>query len=617
MESKSYVYLTMTSGPWVGAQFALDPQAETRVGRGVDCQILLNDPRCSRVHACIVQRGDQWWVRDEGSTNGTFLNGQKVDEAQLASGNLLRIGPAEFEFHGADQTPAAADEQEERATQTIVRQFHVSAHDTSSLAVSALRDTPRAHDFLQLYELSLELLGKADPDEVLQIALDCLQRRVQASLVGFLWIDEQGRLRPKAVVPSEGRNPLKLSEALTEMVCRQGRAVWIDTQTGSRKGDSLSHYADALCVPLLHDQITVGAIHVYLKHGRFDQAEFDFSVSVANILAIALVRARKQASLAADHRRLVAKTGASDEIIGDSRPIRELKSRIARVATAGGCVLVRGESGSGKELVARALHRGSPRADRPLLAVNCAALPRDLMESQLFGHKKGAFTGADSDHIGWFQQADSGTLFLDEVGEMTLEGQAKLLRILEGHPFQPVGAAKEVRVDVRVIAATNRDLADFVREGRFRQDLYYRLSVFELQVPPLRERGDDVGLLVDHFLEHFTRQHARPGLRISPAARERLIQYNWPGNVRQLRNVLDSAVVLAEGDVIQPHDLGLRDVGGGGTELDSLELVHWEKKLIVEALVRTGNNMPEAAKLLGISRATLYRKVDEYGIPRG
>ncbi|MFO0872178.1 MAG: sigma-54 dependent transcriptional regulator, partial [Pirellulales bacterium] len=277
-------------------------------------------------------------------------------------------------------------------------------------------------------------------------------------------------------------------------------------------------------------------------------------------------------------------------------------------------VLVRGESGAGKELVARALHRGSPRADRPLLAVNCAALPRDLMESQLFGHKKGAFTGADADHIGWFQQADAGTLFLDEVGEMTLEGQAKLLRILEGHPFQPVGATKEIRVDVRVIAATNRDLAEFVREGRFRQDLYYRLSVYELPVPPLRERGDDIGLLIDHFLSHFARQHARPGLRLSPAARERLLQYAWPGNVRQLRNVLDSAVVLAEGEEIQIHDLGLRDVGGAVFE--SLELVHWERKLISEALARSGNHMPEAAKLLGISRATLYRKVDEYGIPR-
>ena len=177
-------------------------------------------------------------------------------------------------------------------------------------------------------------------------------------------------------------------------------------------------------------------------------------------------------------------------------------------------MLVRGESGSGKELVARAIHRTSPRADRPMVSVNCAAIPADLMESQLFGHKAGSFTGADRDHIGFFQQADMGTLFLDEVGELTLEGQAKLLRILEGHPFLPVGATEEVSVDVRVIAATNQDLQKYVRDKRFREDLYYRLSVFELHLPPLRDRGTDIDLLVDFFLDHFRRLHGRPHLTL-------------------------------------------------------------------------------------------------------
>jgi transcriptional regulator with PAS, ATPase and Fis domain len=278
-------------------------------------------------------------------------------------------------------------------------------------------------------------------------------------------------------------------------------------------------------------------------------------------------------------------------------------------------VLIRGESGAGKELVARAIHRSSARADRPMLSVNCAAIPRDLMESQLFGHKRGAFTGADADHLGWFRQAHSGTLFLDEVGEMTLEGQAKLLRILEGHPFLPVGATQEVTVDVRVIAATNRDLREFVREKKFREDLYYRLSVFELQVPPLRDREGDIERLMQFFLEHFRLQHGRPHLAFSDEARARLLHYRWPGNVRQLRNVIDSAVVMAEGDVIESADLGLRDVGGD-FEMDSLRIDVWEQRLIKEAISRTRNNVPEAAKLLGIGRATLYRKIDEYGIAR-
>jgi Nif-specific regulatory protein len=277
--------------------------------------------------------------------------------------------------------------------------------------------------------------------------------------------------------------------------------------------------------------------------------------------------------------------------------------------------LVRGESGAGKELVARALHRNSSRAERPLLCVNCAAIPAELMESQLFGHKAGSFTGADRDHSGYFQQADMGTLFLDEVGELTLEGQAKLLRILEGHPFLPVGATREVSVDVRVIAATNQDLQSYVRTKKFREDLYYRLSVFELPIPPLRDRGSDVPLLIDHFLAHFCTQHGRPGLQLTDRAREKLLSYHWPGNVRQLRNVMDSAVVLAEGSQIDVDDLGLRDAGG--TEMETLELATWERRLIIEALRRTNNNIAEAATLLGIGRATLYRKVEQYGLGKG
>jgi transcriptional regulator with PAS, ATPase and Fis domain len=217
--------------------------------------------------------------------------------------------------------------------------------------------------------------------------------------------------------------------------------------------------------------------------------------------------------------------------------------------------------------------------------------------------------------VGWFQQADLGTLFLDEIGELTLEGQAKLLRILEGHPFMPVGSTEQISVDVRVICATNRDLREFVNEKRFREDLYYRLSVYELYIPPLRKRGADIQTLIDYFLKHFRERHGKFGLSLSPDANRLLLAYHWPGNVRQLRNVLDSAVVMAEGSQIEVHDIGIRDPEGGG-ELETLRIDHWERKLINEALSRTNQGVPEAAKLLGVSRATLYRKIEEYGIPR-
>ena len=608
-----YTYVTMTAGARTGKCFLLDPTDENRVGRGTECDIVLTDPLCSRVHAVLVQEENGWWMRDADSRNGSFVNGQKIDEARVTAGATLRVGSTEFTFHEAHDRPTEFILGEANVTQTIIKDTPIDPEGTGRLAVVELPDSEQAKDLVVLYQLSIKLLGCENPDDVVRISLELVYERTRASIVGFLWVNDDGQLTSKGGVPEEAARNVTLSETLTSIVCEKRHAVWVANKTAG-VGQSLSHYADAICIPLIRDGQMLGAIHIYLERGRFDQADFDFAISLANIMVVALVRARHQATLQVDHQRLAEKSADCDELLGDSQPMQELKAKISRVGQATGCVLVRGESGAGKELVARALHRASPRADRPMLSVNCAAIPSALMESQLFGHKKGAFTGADADHVGWFEQSDSGTLFLDEVGEMTLDGQAKLLRILEGHPFLPVGGRTEINVDARVIAATNRDLGEFVRERKFREDLFYRLTVFELYIPPLRDRGPDIGMLVDHFLEHFRHQHGRPGLTLSAAAREKLISYNWPGNVRQLRNVIDSAVVMADAAAIEPSDLGLRDAGTG--ELESLNINYWEKKLIGEALKRSGGSVPEAAKLLGIGRATLYRKIDEYEIER-
>ncbi len=603
----------MTSGPRLGAQFILDPARPNRIGRGLDCDVILIDPLSSRVHAIVVCNEGDWWVRDAGSRNGTYVSGQKIDEARLVPGGVLKVGTTEFEFRESAARPTDASRPDH--TQTIISDRSVLLAQGGEFGLDALRDNERAHDFLTLHQLSMRLLGCTDPDEVVRVSLELLQARTKASMVGFLWASDDGQLKPKLVIPEDAAGHMQLSSELTEMVIRQGKAVWIDNQELESGTRVQQHYADAICVPLVHEGTTLGAIHMYLEKGRFKQTDFDVTIPLANILTVALVRARRETMLKVDQQRLADKAAVTNELIGNSKPMDELKSRLTRVARATGCVLIRGESGVGKELVARAVHRASARSDRPMLTVNCAAIPRDLMESQLFGHKKGSFTGADADHAGLFQQAHTGTLFLDEVGEMTLDGQAKLLRILEGHPFLPVGATKEVTVDVRLIAATNRDLREFVREGRFREDLYYRLSVFELYIPPLRERGSDIELLVNHFLEHFKRQHGRPSLTLSPDAKDKLLGYAWPGNVRQLRNVVDSAVVMCEGNVILADDLGLRDATSG-EQLESLRIDYWERKLIQEALKRTSGNIPEAARLLGVGRATLYRKVEEFGIER-
>lgn len=623
-----YAYLTILTGNRAGTNFPLDSSHENVIGRGTDCHISIPDPISSREHATISRHDDVWHIRDLKSRNGTSVNGQKIDEARLSDGNTLRIGSTEFEFHESEEPPTAKGD-DPQVMQTIVQDLPIAVQQSHEEALAGLPSAEQVKELMLLYQLCIKLMGSGDPNRVVEIALDLLKKRTGAAVVGFLAVNDEGGLQPKLVIPQEAASRVTLNQSLTELVSRQGHAVWIANQATGKEvtgkdaagkdTHSLEHFADGVCAPLVRrssegERTTIGAIHVYLQSGRFRQSDFDFIISVANLVAIALVRARELASLQTDYQQLVKKSPGYSELIGESAPMRELKSKITRVAKAPGCVLVRGESGAGKELVARAIHRASPRSDRPMVSVNCAAIPADIMESQLFGHKAGAFTGADRDHIGYFEQADLGTLFLDEVGEMTLEGQAKLLRILEGHPFLPVGATKEVKVDVRVIAATNQDLQRYVRERRFREDLFYRLSVFELFLPPLRDRGSDIGLLTDFFFEHFRQQHGRPGLRLTDAARAKLLAYRWPGNVRQLRNVLDSAVVLAEENEIRPADLALRD--SGSSDLDTLEIEHWERKLIHEALSRTANNVPDAAKLLGIGRATLYRKIEQYHIER-
>jgi Nif-specific regulatory protein len=609
-------YLVVKSGIDPNARFPLNRNVENQIGRGLECQIQLNDPLSSRVHAKIVHAKGQWHLVDAGSRNGTLVNGSKVDSAVLSSGHRIRIGGTEFQFVDDTITDDVTLERINLAHDLVPSTGGGEAGSiaTGMTAFVSLRNAGRAEDLSDLHQLSVRCIAITQADELARIAIEVLRARTQATVAAFLIANEYGRLDVHCQVPPSTETRFLLSDQLTEMVCKQSKAVWMKNETKSSAEGPMRHYADAICVPLIDGHKTIGAIHLYREKEVFQSYGFDFAIAAASILSAALVRARSGESLQIQHDRIADKNAAFDELLGESKVMQELKERVVRVARASGCILIRGESGSGKELVARAIHRASPRSNLPMLSVNCAAIPSELMESQLFGHVRGAFTGADKDQLGWFQQANNGTLFLDEIGEMTLDGQAKLLRILEGHPFLPVGGRKEIRVDVRVLAATNRDLRDFVTEKRFREDLYYRLSVFEINVPPLRKRDEDIGLLIDYFFDHFSRQHGRTGLKLSATARSKLLEYNWPGNVRQLRNVIDSAVVLAVGNEIRVSDLTLHEAKTDS--FDTLKIEQWEQRLIQEALKRTRGNIPESAELLGISRATLYRKLETYAIKR-
>jgi DNA-binding NtrC family response regulator/pSer/pThr/pTyr-binding forkhead associated (FHA) protein len=599
-------FLMVRTGNDVGRKFVLDAQRTIHVGRALGCEVPLTDPVSSRYHAVIFHESGKWQIRDSDSRNGTLVNGAKIDHATLFHDNVIQIGGTQLLFR---EESGESEEESLEATQTVLLDRTMQA-TASPRGLEVLTAPDEAGSLLDLYQLSLNLLSVGDTDEILSITADMLRTHTEADVVGLLWAVDGSRLQPERIVPAEAAKNVRLSAQLTKRVTKNREAIWIKEESGDSA--EAGRWADAICIPLLCKDELVGALHLYREGHQFRQKDFELTIKAAGLLGVALQRSRAVAALQVSHNRMAEKNALTDELVGNCAAIDRLKTKIERIGKASGAVLIRGESGAGKELVARALHRHSNRRDRPMLSVNCAAIPRDLMESQLFGHMKGSFTGAESDHVGWFQQAHTGTLFLDEVGELTLEGQAKLLRILEGHPFLPVGGTTEVRVDVRVVAATNRDLAEFVREKRFREDLYYRLSVFELHIPPLRDRGEDIGLLMDHFLQHFKRQHGRPRLEFDPRARQRMLDYAWPGNVRQLRNVIDSAVVMTEGDLIGPDDLGLRDVGT--TQMDTLRLDVWEQRLIREAIDRTNGNIPEAARLLGIGRATLYRKVSEYGL---
>jgi two-component system, NtrC family, response regulator HydG len=610
-----HAFITVLRGQTSQLQYELDPSQPVRVGRGNGCQIYLADPLSSRTHVILSYEAGQWFASDADSRNGTLVNEQRIAQVALAEGDRIRIGSTELEFHLSD--PSTPEDGSSPLLETLVLDAPVAGEGTGIIAMGQMFTKRRIHDLVDLFQLSLCLLRCKTPSDVAEFGLQIVRERTGSSVAGLMWLDEHGALKPFSIHPPEGAVNLRLSRKLNERVTQQVRAVWTKqerTSTDTSSSVTAGVVADAICVPIMRGAEVVGALHLYRDSGAFEQLNFDFAITAGTMLGAALETTRDREILRTEHRRLVERTAEISELLGDCPPMKLLKDRIHRVASASGCVLIRGESGVGKELVARAIHRHSPRSDRPLLCVNCAAIPADLMESQLFGHRKGAFTGAERDHLGWFQQAHTGTLFLDEVGELTLEGQAKLLRILENHPFMPVGSSQEIKVDVRVIAATNRDLREYVREKKFREDLYYRLSVFELLVPPLRERGQDIQDLLEHFLAHFRKQHGRPHIALSDAARKCLLEYAWPGNVRQLRNVIDSAVVLAAEDQIQPHDLPLRDVGTD--RLDSLRIDVWEERLIREALQRTSDNVPEAAKLLGISRATLYRKLEQYQISR-
>ncbi len=373
--------------------------------------------------------------------------------------------------------------------------------------------------------------------------------------------------------------------------------------------NELSHMDSSIPVILMTAHGSVDSVKEALRGGAFDYLE----------------KPVEREQLLDTISRAVAKMRAVDEeIVGVSDAIERVKKMIVKVAGSNSTVLIRGESGTGKERIARAVHKASPRANERFQAVNCAAINENLLESELFGHEKGSFTGAHAEKKGLFEIADKGTLFLDEIGELNVSMQAKLLRALQEKEVTRVGGTKSIKIDVRVLAATNRDLETMVKEKRFREDLFYRLNVIPLDVPPLRQRRDDIVVLMDYFLRKHGANSGGKLMKVSNDARKLLLDYSWPGNVRQLESAIERALLLAESDEITVEDLPMeiRDVarieGSGGFRLpaEGIDFEELEKSLLIQAMDQTNWNITRAAKLLGLSFRTMQYRLDKFGIAR-
>ena len=358
-----------------------------------------------------------------------------------------------------------------------------------------------------------------------------------------------------------------------------------------------------------------------IKLGAFDFVEKPLSLDKTVLVVRNALRQRR---LEAENRALRERVDRSETMVGESEVVRQLREQVATAAPSNGRVLIYGENGTGKELVARSIHALSRRRAGPFIDVNCAAIPEELIESELFGHVRGAFTGAVSDRRGKFEAADGGTIFLDEIGDMSLKTQAKVLRALQEQAVEPVGGTARIRVDARVLAATNKDLQAEIRAGRFREDLYFRLSVVPIYVPPLRERREDIPLLAGHFMAEFAREYGRRFKQFEPPALGVLCGYQWPGNVRELRNVIERLMIMVPGDVIAERDLAFLSraeaarVEDGPTAPDGLSLHEardrFERDYILRALAAQHGNMSRTAEVLGVERSNLYRKMRGFGV---
>ncbi|MDP7035415.1 MAG: sigma 54-interacting transcriptional regulator [Planctomycetota bacterium] len=654
--------VVLVSGEAIGTVFEFEDQAT--IGRSSSNEIAISGTQISRNHARIFWQNDVHLIEDTGSRNGVLVNDVKIDCATaLNKGDEIRIGDNRlvyeptFEILLGSQSSVSTHPvfvtEHGHAHEGLVTKdaqdvlglllpedssIHSSQNEIESPQLKILRS--RLHG---LYEVGKMMAENLDLEDLLQSIAQLIVELLDADRCVVLIPDAKDNPHPVALAFHEEGLPeprdanssedVSISSTILQMAYTDRKAVLsVDVRHDSRFDSSqsikFSEIRSLLCAPLIARDEVLGVLYLDVLEARtsFADEDLDLLVTLASQAASAIQCARTARSTRAEVGLLRERISREHQFVGNSPQMNDVSSQLLKVATSDVTVLLRGETGTGKEIAARMIHEHSNRHGKPFVAVNCAAMTETLLESELFGHEKGAFTGAHKTKPGKFEIADGGTLFLDEIGEIDSPTQTKLLRVLQEKCFHRVGGVHLIKVDVRIVAATNADLELEMKEGRFREDLFYRLSVVPVSLPPLRDREGDVEILAQHFLEQFAQSIGKDVRRFSSDAMAILLSYSWPGNVRELRNLIERLVVLSDGEEIQTEDLPANmrgeDLAHGirnsltGENLALPDIIRRTERICIsQAIKKSGGKKVEAARMLQISRPTLDKKIKEYQIP--
>ena len=608
--------LLAVNGPLRKSEFAVG--RGVTIGRAPENAIRLEDTAVSARHCAIAAVGNRYELKDLESESGTFVNGIPVKHRELEAGDELAIGNSLFLFSAEASRSGMSngvelDEGAREAAQVERLRYEELRYMKPELLAALPAPERTARNLSVLVRISTGIGALRDAELLAWTLLGMVFDVIPAERGAILLTEEDGpEVRAhvawdRVMGPD---HPVHVSQAMMKRVMEERVSVLESAKEAEQGGTAES----ILCAPLVAGEHCLGILYLDTRNeqARFTAEDLDLVTAIASLAAMGIENARQFERLKLENQRLCAEASLTHDMVGRSARMREVYQFIERVAPSEATVLIQGESGTGKELAARAIHRNSPRRNRPFVALNCAALTETLLESELFGHEKGAFTSAISQKKGFLEVADGGTIFLDEVGELSPILQAKLLRVLQEREFVRVGGTKPIKIDVRFVAATNRDLQKCVQEGKFRGDLYHRLNVISITMPALREHPEDIPSLAEHFAARYAEKCNREVKGISEPARACLMQYEWPGNIRELENAMERALVVGSSDWILPEDLPETLVETGASSGPMPAKYHeairkLKKELILNALEQAGGNITEAAKLLGVHGNYLHR----------